>query len=142
MRGIGKRLDKFLVANSLVPLSTRYHSWVHLSTISNHFPACLEWDDTSHTRNYNFKFNRAWIQVEYFSQLVISSWPSKNIMIDCDDMTMLVMKLKRLKAVVKDWEIMDDLDLGWVHMHPMLIHDVSKVLNPLHVKRTFLQIGI
>ena len=77
-----------------------------------------------------------------FSQLVISSWPSKNIMIDCDDMTMLVMKLKRLKAVVKDWEIMDDLDLGWVHMHPMLIHDVSKVLNPLHVKRTFLQIGI
>ena len=77
-----------------------------------------------------------------FSQLVISSWPSKNIMIDCDDMTMLVMKLKRLKAVVKDWEIMDDLDLGWVHMHPMLIHDVCKVLNPLHVKRTFLQIDI
>ena len=40
------------------------------------------------------------------------------------------------------WEIMNELDLGWVHMHPMLIHDVSKVLNPLHVKRTFLQIGI
>jgi hypothetical protein len=25
----------------------------------------------------------------------------------------------------RGWPIMNDLDLGWVHMHPMFIHDVS-----------------
>jgi hypothetical protein len=35
---------------------------------------------------------------------------------------------------LRGWPIMNDLDLGWVHMHPMFIHDVSQVLNSLHVE--------
>jgi hypothetical protein len=38
--------------------------------------------------------------------------------------------------------IMDDLDLGWIHMHTLLIHDVSQILDSLHVEGTLLQIGI
>jgi hypothetical protein len=25
----------------------------------------------------------------------------------------------------RGWPIVNELDLGWVHMHPMFIHDVS-----------------
>jgi hypothetical protein len=38
--------------------------------------------------------------------------------------------------------ITDDLDLGWIHMHTLFIHDVSQILYYLHVEGTILQIGI
>jgi hypothetical protein len=38
--------------------------------------------------------------------------------------------------------IADDLDLGWVHMHTLLIHNVSQLLYSLHVEGTLLQIDI
>jgi hypothetical protein len=38
--------------------------------------------------------------------------------------------------------IVDDLDLGWVHMHTFLIHDVSQILDYFHVEGSFLQVGI
>jgi hypothetical protein len=31
--------------------------------------------------------------------------------------------------------IVDDLDLGWIHMYTLLIHDVSQILDSLHVQR-------
>jgi hypothetical protein len=37
---------------------------------------------------------------------------------------------------------MNELDLGWIHMHTFLIHDVSQISNSLHVEGTLLQIGI
>jgi hypothetical protein len=40
------------------------------------------------------------------------------------------------------WEIMNDLDIDWIHMHTMLIQDVSQIFNSLHVEGTLLQIGI
>jgi hypothetical protein len=38
--------------------------------------------------------------------------------------------------------IMDDLDLGWIHMHNLIIHDVSQILDSLHAEGTLLQIDI
>ena len=37
--------------------------------------------------------------------------------------------------------ILNDLDLGWIHMHPPFINNVSQILNLGHAKRTLLQIG-
>ena len=34
------------------------------------------------------------------------------------------------------------MDLGWIHMHPSLINNVSKILNLGHAKSELLQIGI
>jgi hypothetical protein len=33
------------------------------------------------------------------------------------------------------------LDLGWIHMHPTLINNVSQILNLGHAKIALLQIG-
>ena len=35
----------------------------------------------------------------------------------------------------------NDLDLGWIHMHPLLINNVSHILNLGHAKSALLQIG-
>jgi hypothetical protein len=32
------------------------------------------------------------------------------------------------------WPVMDDLDLGWIHMYTMLINDVAKVMDPVHAE--------
>jgi hypothetical protein len=39
------------------------------------------------------------------------------------------------------WPIPNEFDLGWIHMHPPLINNVSQILNPGHAKSALLQIG-
>ena len=39
------------------------------------------------------------------------------------------------------WPIPNDLALSWIHMHPLLINNVSQILNPGHAKISLLQIG-
>ena len=36
---------------------------------------------------------------------------------------------------------MDDLDLIWINMYPMLINNVAQVLDPVHAKRVFFQVA-
>jgi hypothetical protein len=40
------------------------------------------------------------------------------------------------------WLVTDDLDIGRIHMYAMLINDVSQVIDPIHAKREFFQVGI
>jgi hypothetical protein len=40
------------------------------------------------------------------------------------------------------WLVTDDLDLGWIHMHAMLINYVAQVMDPVHAEREFFQVGI
>ena len=39
------------------------------------------------------------------------------------------------------WPIQNDLDLGWIHMHPPFINNVCQILNLGHAKSALLQIG-
>jgi hypothetical protein len=40
------------------------------------------------------------------------------------------------------WPVMDKLDLGWIHMYAMLFNDVSYLMDPVHAKGEFFQVGI
>jgi hypothetical protein len=40
------------------------------------------------------------------------------------------------------WPVMNDLDLGWIHIHTMMINDVEKVMDHIHVKGSFFQVCI
>jgi hypothetical protein len=40
------------------------------------------------------------------------------------------------------WPVMDDLDLGWIHMYEMLINDVSQVMDLVHAEGSFFQVGV
>jgi len=39
------------------------------------------------------------------------------------------------------WPTPNDLDLGWIHVHPLFINNVSQILNLGHAKSAFLQIS-
>ena len=72
--------------------------------MSDNFPVYLEWDDSAYTKNYPFKFNKAWLPVDSFARIVLSSWSSDIPSTDDDHKHILVMKLKRLKYDLKIWE--------------------------------------
>ena len=55
--GISKRIDRFLVASSLIPSLLLHRVWTLHSDISDHFPICLEWNKPFGSCNYPFKFN-------------------------------------------------------------------------------------
>ena len=38
------------------------------------------------------------------------------------------------------WPILNDLNLGWIHLHPLFINNVSQILNLGHAESTSLQI--
>jgi hypothetical protein len=40
------------------------------------------------------------------------------------------------------WLDTDDLDIGWINMCPVLINNVAQVLDHVHAKREFFQVGI
>jgi hypothetical protein len=48
----------------------------------------------------------------------------------------------KLRKCGQGWLVMDDLDLGWINMHPMLIKNIVKVLDHVHAKGSFFQICI
>jgi hypothetical protein len=41
-----------------------------------------------------------------------------------------------------DWPVTGDLDISWINMYPMLINNVAQVLDHVHAKREFFQVGI
>jgi hypothetical protein len=37
---------------------------------------------------------------------------------------------------------MDDLNISWINMYPIFINNVSQLLDHVHAKRSFFQVGI
>jgi hypothetical protein len=48
----------------------------------------------------------------------------------------------KLSECGSDWLVIDDLDLGWIHMYTILINDVAHVLDLVHAEGSFFQFGI
>jgi len=51
-------------------------------------------------------------------------------------------EVAKLSHLLQGQPIVDELDLGWIHMYTLLLHDVSQILDSLHVEGTLIQIGI
>jgi hypothetical protein len=43
---------------------------------------------------------------------------------------------------LRGWPIAYDLDLVYIHMHTLVIYDISQIFYSLHVEGTLMQIGI
>jgi hypothetical protein len=51
-------------------------------------------------------------------------------------------EVAKLSYLLQGQPIVDELDLGCIHMYTLLLHDVSQILDSLHVEGTLIQIGI
>ena len=74
--GISKRLERFLISSFVVTCLLKHRVWSAPLDVLDHFPICLEWNGFASVHNYPFKFNRAWLLEDEFSQLVMDSWSS------------------------------------------------------------------
>ena len=100
--GISKRLDRFLVASSLIPSLLTHRVWTHHSDISDHFPVCFEWNKSLGPHNYPFKFNRSWLLDQDFSSWFTECWPKLTPTYPSSELEwVLTHKLYSLKKEVK-----------------------------------------
>ena len=108
--GISKRIDRFILSDSLLPSLTCYRTWETPTDVSDHYPICLEWGSRLVSQSCPFKFNRAWLVEDDFAPLVFLSWKGPLALDDCSHVDALYFKLHRLKGIVKDRERKKNLE--------------------------------
>jgi len=72
--GISKRLDRFLLNESLISSHKRLRSWVVNSSILDHNPICLQLEMSSLSRAPPFKFNNSWFYFPYKGNLAFNEF--------------------------------------------------------------------
>eukprot|EP00253_Pinus_taeda_P012218 PITA_12218 len=100
---IAKRLDRFLVVESLTSKVPMIRQWVEEIGNSDHFPIFLDLTIPPHKPPAPFKFNSAWLQDPSFCKLFTETWiyHDQNA---CEDKSFLFMEnLKRLKKATISW---------------------------------------
>jgi hypothetical protein len=51
-------------------------------------------------------------------------------------------KASNLSECGRGWLVTNDLDLSWINMYTMFINNVAQVLDHVHAKGAFFQVGI
>lgn len=72
--GIAKRIDRFLICQSLSILLPNLESSILIENILDHKPIMLAWSWDLDVRSFRFKFNLRWLQMKEFDLLVHSVW--------------------------------------------------------------------
>jgi len=72
VHGISKRLDRFLMADSLTHVFQKFRVWHVNSVISDHLPVCLQLDLGDEKVVFPFKYNHHWNDLPDFQSLVQS----------------------------------------------------------------------
>lgn len=102
-QGLARRLDRFLIKETLYTFLPRIRQWVGSGGISDHMPIYLEADGTNHKIKSPFKFNAVWLQDPAYIQLVQEYWQNNPISGNEDLSAGFVRKLTDLKLITKNW---------------------------------------
>lgn len=100
---ISKRLDRFLIAESLLLPSYSSRSWNILPFFSDHSSICLQIGEGRGAKGYPFKFNAQWLKEPSFIKLVNSVWSDGSLVIPGDAQGNLFRKLRHLKSLSIIW---------------------------------------
>jgi hypothetical protein len=71
---IAKRLDRFLIKDTLLEKSFQLKQWIGHGGISYHYPSFLELRTGMNKPPSPFKFNRTWLNDDTFLKLVKENW--------------------------------------------------------------------
>ena len=100
---ISKWLDRFLVAYQLVESVEKIRQWVENCGDSDHNPFLLEIANRGDKPPSPFKFNRDWLNLEEFKELIKSLWITYNLDIHRSVTIHFVENLGRIKQATKKW---------------------------------------
>ena len=99
-----KRLDIFLVCESLLQNIDKYRTWVDMERFSNHHPIYLELELGGKRQRSPFKFNHGWLKMTGFKELITKVWNDFGYPQSLSPMDKLTEKLSRLKYEVRLWD--------------------------------------
>jgi hypothetical protein len=51
-------------------------------------------------------------------------------------------RVLKISECVWGCPVMNDLDLGWIHMYAMMINYVAQVMGHVHGEGSFIQVGV
>jgi hypothetical protein len=102
--GISKRLDRFLLEESIIGNHSKIRSRTINSTILDHNLICLQLESSTLKNAPTFKFNNSWINDPEFTSLIKKMWHTMDNWADPSTIQFLCEKLKNLKKVVVLWQ--------------------------------------
>ena len=94
---VAKRMDRFLIGESLLEKAVKYRSWVDSSRLSDHHPIFLKLEMSGSRSARPFKFNHGWLKSEGFKDLICEVWHANNSLQNLTPMDNFMAKLNRLK---------------------------------------------
>eukprot|EP00253_Pinus_taeda_P034852 PITA_34852 len=100
---IAKRLDHFLVTESLTSKLPMIRQWVEELGNSDHFPIFLDLTNPPPKPPAPFKFNSAWLQDPTFCKLFNETWIHHGQNVGVDKSFLFMENLKRLKKATISW---------------------------------------
>lgn len=102
-QSLSRRLDRFLIKESLYNRIAHIRQWIGSGGISDHHPIYLEISDTHYKIKSPFKFNSSWLQDPSFAQMVTEYWQNNPIRDGENLIEGFTRKLSELKRISKLW---------------------------------------
>jgi len=100
---VAKRLDRFLVADSLVERHFLVRQWIGSGGQSDHFPIFLEICKGPSTPASPLKFNKIWLKDESFIKLIKENWALYDSQAALTASFQFMENIKKLKNLIKSW---------------------------------------
>jgi exonuclease III len=100
---ISRRLDRCLVADSLLSEVGYYRSWVEMPFVSDHAPVLLQLDLLIANKVYPFKFSEQWLCSKDYTVIVEKVWRDPLYLSESGKQKRVIWKLQGLKVATKLW---------------------------------------
>jgi len=100
---VAKRLDRFLVADSLVDRQFFLRQWIGSGGQSDHFPIFMELRKGPALPASPLKFNKTWLKDESFIKLIKENWVPFDMHAPLSAAFQFSENIKKLKSIIKEW---------------------------------------
>jgi hypothetical protein len=100
---VAKRIDRFLVIESLMEATFQVRKWIGVGGISDHSPVWLTLEGGPHKPPSPFKFNASWLSDESFRELVQSNWRPFDPSLGYPVGVHFADNLKKIKSLTIPW---------------------------------------
>jgi hypothetical protein len=141
---VAKRLDRFLIKDTLLEKPLQLKQWIGYGGISDHCPNFLEIRKGSNNPPIPFKCNRTWLTNDSFTKLVRENWSPFSQEINFSVATHFVKNLQTIKGETKIWayqkQLSEDLEIkNMENQINLLSEEEGGGFSPLQAKTNLLR---
>lgn len=101
---IAKRIDRFIIHNSIIDNMGMPVSTIENVFISDHKPISHSWREKDVKYGYPFKFNRTCLEDSAFNEEINKAWQDLSANCSCSPLMTFRDKMAAMRKVVKAWQ--------------------------------------